>query len=160
MKHLVSTLMLVALVAGAAGFVTFRATGDKSVARALEQQDALAWLKADFKLSDAQFAAIKQLHDSYSIVCEAHCNDIMLAVRARNELKASGQKDAAVLAAAERRVEELRTICETAIAAHVRACASHMSPEAGERYLALVLPKIKDFDHQAPPDLQLNHHQH
>jgi hypothetical protein len=33
-----------------------------------------------------------------------------------------------------------------------------MSPQAGERYLALVLPKIKDFDHQAAPDLQLSHH--
>jgi len=65
-----------------------------------------------------------------------------------------------VLAAADRRVEELRTGCETAIAAHVRACASHMSAEAGERYLALVLPKIKDFDHQAAPGLHLNQHQH
>ncbi len=160
MKHLISTLVLLAVVAGAAGFVTFRATGDKHVVRALEQQDALEWLRADFKLTEAQFSAIKQLHDSYSVVCEAHCRDIMLAVRARNDLKASGQKNATVLAAAEQRVEELRTVCETAIAAHVRACASHMSAEAGARYLALVLPKIKDFDHQAPPDLQLNHHTH
>jgi hypothetical protein len=51
-------------------------------------------------------------------------------------------------------------VCESAIATHVRECAAHMSPEAGRRYLALVLPKIKDFDHQAPPDLQLNKHGH
>jgi len=160
MKHLVATLILLSALAGAVGFVAFRATGDRPVAEALAKQDAMAWLRADFKLTDDQFAAIKTLHDSYSVVCEAHCRDIMLAVRTRNELKASGQNDSSGLAAADRRVEELRTVCETAIAAHVRACASHMSAEAGDRYLALVLPKIKDFDHQAAPDLQLNHHQH
>jgi hypothetical protein len=31
-----------------------------------------------------------------------------------------------------------------------------MSPQDGQRYLALVLPKIADFDHQAAPDLHLN----
>jgi hypothetical protein len=160
MKHLVATLILLIGVAAAAGFVAFRTTGDEQVARALQKQDAMEWLRADFKLSNEQFAAIKKLHDSYSVVCEEHCRDIMLAVRARNELKANGQTDAAALAAAERRVEELRAVCESAIASHVRACAKHMSPESGERYLALVLPKIKDFDHQAPPDLQLNKHGH
>jgi hypothetical protein len=160
MKHLVSTLFLLAGVAGATGFVAYRATGDEHVAQALQKQDAMAWLRADFKLNDEQFAAIKKLHDSYSIVCEEHCRDIMRAVRARNQLKASGQPDAAALAAAERKVAELRAVCETAIASHVRECAKHMSPAAGERYLALVLPKIKDFDHQAAPDLQLNKHAH
>ena len=66
----------------------------------------------------------------------------------------------AEIASADRRVEELRLVCESAIATHVRECAAQMSPEAGQRYLALILPKIKDFDHQAPPDLQLNKHGH
>ncbi|MEO5959907.1 MAG: hypothetical protein ABIZ49_13360, partial [Opitutaceae bacterium] len=68
--------------------------------------------------------------------------------------------DTAALSAAERRLEELRSVCESAIAAHVRRCAAEMAPEAGRRYLALVLPKIKDFDHVAAPDLQLSQHQH
>jgi hypothetical protein len=68
--------------------------------------------------------------------------------------------DPAALAAADRRVEELRVVCESAIATHVRQCAAEMSPEAGRRYLALVLPKIKDFDHLAAPDLQLTPHRH
>jgi hypothetical protein len=160
MKHLVATLMLVAAVAGATGFLVFRATGDEQVTRALVKRDAMEWLRADFKLDEEQFAAIRKLHDSYSVVCEQHCRDIMNAVRARNDLKAGGQPDAAALAAADRRVEELRAVCESAIASHVRECAKHMSAEAGARYLALVLPKIKDFDHQAAPDLQLNRHGH
>ena len=160
MKNQMLTLVLVAIVAGATGYVFFRASSDGAVQQALAKQDAMEWLRADFKLTDAQFAAIKQLHDSYSVVCEEHCRDIQVATRARNALKASGQADAAALATANQRVEELRLVCESAIAAHVRQCAAHMDPEAGQRYLALVLPKIKDFDHIAAPDVQLNQHRH
>jgi hypothetical protein len=159
-KHLISTLALVVVVAAATGFVAFRTTGDGAVARALAKQDAMEWLRADFKLTDAQFAAIKTLHDAYSVVCEEHCREIMRAVRARNDLKSAAPSDAAAIAIADRRVEQLRLVCESAIATHVRECSAHMSPEAGQRYLALILPKIKDFDHQAPPDLQLNQHGH
>lgn len=160
MKHLISTLSVLGVLAVAAGVVAFRASNDRDVARALATKDAMEWLRTDFDLTATQFAAIKQLHDSYSVVCEEHCRAIQDAARARNELKASGRADGAALAQADRRVEELRQVCESAIATHVRACAAQMSPEAGRRYLALVLPKIRDFDHQAPPDLQLNLHRH
>lgn len=160
MKHLVATIALLAAAAGAAGFVAFQATSDPEVSRAPAKQDAMEWLRVDFDLNEAQFTAIKKLHDAYSVVCEEHCREIMRAVRARNELKAAPQADAPAIATAERRVEELRLVCESAIATHVRECAAQMSPEAGQRYLALILPKIKDFDHQAPPDLQLNKHGH
>ena len=72
-------------------------------------------------------------------------------------LKSAGHGDQAALAAAEARLQELRTNCETAITRHVRQVATEMSPADGARYLALVLPKIADFDHQAVPDLHLNH---
>ena len=160
MKHLVATLVLLAVAAGATGFVAFRATGDHEVARALAKRDAMEWLRADFKLTDQQFAAIKKLHDAYSVVCEEHCHEIMRAVSARNELKAAPQANASAIATADRRVEELRLACDAAIATHVRQCAALMSPEASQRYLGLVLPRIKDFDHQAPPDLQLNKRGH
>ncbi len=156
MKHLIATLALLTVVAGAAGFVTFRASHDSPVQAALARQDPMEWLRADFQLTDAQFAAIKQLHDSYSVVCEEHCRQIQVATRARAELKAANAA-APALAAANQRVEELRLVCESAIATHVRHCAAQMSPAAGERYLALVLPKIKDFDHLAAPDVQLTH---
>ena len=160
MKYLFSTLAVLAFVAAAVGFVTYRASGDAAVREALARRDALEWLRVDFRLTDAQFAKIKQLHDSYSVVCEEHCREIQEATRTRSELKATAPTDAAAIAAADRKVEHLRLVCESAIATHVRQCASEMSPEAGQRYLALVLPKIKDFDHQAAPDLQLSHSRH
>jgi hypothetical protein len=161
MKHLVLTAALIAAIAGAVGFCCFRAGGDGEVATALARNDAMAWLRSDFQLTEAQFAAIKQLHDSYSVVCEGHCRDIQEAARVRNDLKAKANVEAGALAEADRRLQELRLVCESAITTHVRRCAAEMSPEAGRRYLALVLPKIKDFDHMAAPDLLLNQqHQH
>jgi uncharacterized membrane protein len=159
-KYLFSTLALVVVLAGAVGFVTYRASGDGPVQEALSRQDAMEWLRADFQLTDEQFSAIKKMHDAYSTVCEEHCREIQQAARARREIAAAAPPDPAALAAADRRVEQLRLVCESAIATHVRQCAEVMSPEAGRRYMALVLPKIKDFDHEAAPNLQLSHSRH
>jgi len=124
---------------------------------AMAKGDAMAWLRMDFHLTDAQFAAIRELHESYAGSCEEHCRMIQEATRARNALKAAQGADAAATAAAEQKIQELRANCETAITRHVKQVAALMSPTDGQRYLDLVLPKIADFDHRAVPDLHLNH---
>lgn len=156
MKHLVFTAALTATLAGVAGFLCFSSGGDPAVMAAIEQRDAMAWLRADFQLNDAQFAAVKKIHEGYAAVCAEHCRAIQEALRVRDDLRAKGAAGASALPAAERRLEELRQVCESALAVHVRRCAAEMPAEAGQRYLALVLPKIKDFDHAAAPDLRLN----
>lgn len=155
MKYFLGTLALIAAIAAATCILTYNAIGDSALKAAVAKRDALEWLRVDFQLSDSQFEKIKQLHANYSRVCETHCLAIQEATRAHNRLKATST-DGVALAAAETQVKDLRTVCETAIVAHVRQCAEEMSPEAGRRYLALVLPKISDFDHRAPPDLQLS----
>ena len=163
MKHLALTALLVAVVAGAVGFYSFRAGVDPALAAALEERDAMAWLRADFRLTDTQFAAVKKIHEGYAAICEEHCRAIQEAVRVRNRLKTGSEGTPGALTAAEQRLEELRQVCESALAGHVRRCAAEMSPEAGQRYLALVLPKIRDFDHAAAPDIRLDSsraHQH
>lgn len=157
MKNLVTTVSLLIVLAVIAGVAAFQIAHRDDVAVALEKQDALEWLRADFDLTDPQFAAIKQLHESYAVVCEQHCQAIQEAVGTRNRLKSAAPADAAAVEAAQKRVVDLTQACETAIASHVRACAEQMSPAAAQRYLALVLPKIKEYDHQAAPDLRLDH---
>ena len=85
-RHLLLTVVLIVAVAGATAFVAFRASGDPAVQQALARQDSMEWLRTDFQLTAAQFAAIKQLHDSYSVVCEEHCREIQYAQRARAAL--------------------------------------------------------------------------
>ena len=159
MKHLVITLTVLSLVAAAVGFTAFHTAGDADVKAALEQRDAMAWLRTEFSLTDLQYQQIKTLHDSYSLECADHCRAIQEAEQTRDALKAAGA-DPARLAEANRTLQHLELVCETAIAAHVRRCAAEMSPAAAERYLALVLPKIADFDHRAPPDVGINPHRH
>lgn len=148
----VATLGFLALVAG---LLCYHLSSAPELHAAMEKGDALAWLKTDFRLDERQFAEIRRLHEAYAPSCEEHCRLIQEATEARNALQARQEADPAVVAAAERTLQELRLKCETAIAAHVRQVAAVMAPEQGERYLALVLPKIADFDHQMAPDLAL-----
>lgn len=157
MKYLTGTLMVLALLATATGFVGYRMSCDPDLHAAAAKGDAMEWLRADFYLTDVQFAAIRDLHNAYAGTCEEHCRMIQEATQVRNTLKAAQAADADTMLAAEQRIQELRIRCETVITRHVREVAALMSPADGERYLALVLPKIADFDHKAAPDLHLNH---
>ncbi len=155
MKYFLVTVALIAAIAVATCVLTYHVVEDPAVKAAVARRDALAWLRADFHLTDAQFARIKHLHTEYARVCEEHCRAIQEATRTLNQVKATAH-DRSAVATAEIHAKELRMVCETAIVSHVRQCAKEMSPEAGQRYLALVLPKIPDFDHRAPPDIQLS----
>ena len=155
MKYLAATLGLLLAAAVAIGAVCYRMGCDPVLHAAARKGDAMEWLRADFHLNDQQFAAIRQLHDGYSSACDEHCRRIQEAVKARKALLAGGATPGEIQAA-DRQLKELRTICETAIDSHVRQVAALMPPEDGRRYLALVLPKIANFDHQAAPDLRLN----
>jgi hypothetical protein len=160
MRFFVKTLALVTVVAVATGLISYRLNSETALQAALGQRDALAWLRTDFQLNETQFARVRALHASYSNVCEQHCRAIQEAAHTRNALRDSGGGNAAALASAEKRLQDLRQICETAIAVHVREVAAQMSPESGQRYLALVLPRISNFDHRAAPDLQITSHRH
>ena len=158
MKYLFATLALIAAAAGTTWFVGYRMGTQRDVHEAVQKRDALEWLRRDFELTDAQFVAVKKLHESYAVVCEEHCRAIQEAARHRNALKAKSPADPAAIAAAEKKLGELREVCETAIATHVREVAAQMSQEQGQRYLAMVLPKIRDFDHQGAANLRVEHH--
>lgn len=156
MRYLFATIALIVAAASTTWFVCYRMSAEPAVLQAVQKGDSLKWLRTDFNLNEAQFAAVKRLHDSYAIVCEDHCRAIQDASRQRNALQAQ-TSDPATLAAAEKKLAELRLVCETAIATHVREVATQMSPEQGSRYLALVLPKIRDFDHRGAADLRVEH---
>jgi len=157
MKYLLGTVALIVLAAAALGLVSYRLTCEPAVHAAAQKGDAMQWLRDDFHLDDRQFAAVRELHDSYAGTCEEHCRMIQEATKARDAVAAAAGGDPAAVAAAERKVQELRAVCESAIAIHVRQVAALMTPADGRRYLALVLPKIASFDHTAAPDLHLNH---
>jgi hypothetical protein len=130
----------VVLVAAAAAFgASFMLNDNPDLRRAARAGDAMAWLRTEFRLDDAQFAAVRKLHDDYGAVCAEHC----LAITNARE----GTAAAAELA-------RLEKACVDAMTAHFRRVAAVMAPAQGERYLATVLPRIAAYEHANAPTVQ------
>ena len=136
MKYWLLTL-LGAVVAGAGSYGVFYALNREPPAlrTAARDGDAMEWLRVEFKLNDEQFHAIQKLHAEYGTVCARHCAAIMAAEK-RGE------------------VQSLESACVQSMNDHFHRVAALMSPEQGERYLAIVLPRVADYDHRGAPNLQ------
>ena len=77
MRNLLITAGVVMAACALAFGVFFALNDDAALRRAARENDAMAWLRAEFRLDEAQFAAIKKLHDDYGVVCGEHCAAIM-----------------------------------------------------------------------------------
>ena len=140
MKNFWLTLLVV-LAAGAVAFGMFYMMNDNPAVRhAAREHDAMAWLRAEFHLKDTQFAAIKQLHDDYGAVCSQHCMAIM-------EAKRRSAPEADVMA--------LEKVCVDSMTEHFQRVAALMPAREGERYLAIVLPRVSGYAHEGAPTLQV-----
>jgi hypothetical protein len=140
MRNFLITLGLVLLVCGAAFGVSYLMSDDPAIRAAAREGDALAWLRAEFRLDEAQFAAVRRMHEEFSIECSKHCAAIV-AARER-------QAPAAEIAA-------LENFCVGEMRKHFRQVAAQMAPAQGERYLAVVLPRLADHSHQGAPTLRV-----
>lgn len=140
MKNWVLTIAI-ALVACAASFGAFYVLNREPPAlrAAARAGDAMEWLRAEFKLTDEQYAAIKKLHDDYGSVCSQHCSAIMAAEKR---------------GAPRGEVTALENECVKSMTEHFRRVAGLMSAQEGERYLAIVMPRVKDYDHRGTPNLE------
>ena len=140
MKNWLLTLVI-ALVACAVSFGAFYVINREPAALrdAARAGDALQWLRVEFKLTDAQYATIKHLHEQYSAVCTDHCNEIMAAEKR---------------GASPAEVRALENACVESMTDHFKRVAAVMSPNEGRRYLAIVMPRIHDYDHRGAPTLQ------
>lgn len=135
---------LVALGVCALSFGAFYALNREPapVRAAVESGDPMEWLRVEFKLTDDQFNAVQALHDQYGVVCARHCAAIMAAEKR---------------GAPRTEVAALEQVCVQSMTEHFRRVAGLMSPEQGERYLAVVLPRVHDYDHRAAPDVRARH---
>jgi hypothetical protein len=141
-KNWIVTL-IVAVAAAAISFGVFYSVNCEPAAlrAAAREGDAMEWLRVEFKLNDAQFAAIRKLHDEYGTVCATHCAAIVAA-----------QKRSAPRA----EVAALESECVRSMTEHFHRVAALMPAGQGERYLAIVMPRILDYDHQGgAPNVQV-----
>lgn len=132
-------ILLAGLVAGVVAYagIYLHAT---SVQCSMERSShpELTWLKAEYHLSNAQFAQIVQLHDAYHPKCAELCRRI-------DEQNAKVQRLLDATNAVTPQIKEalaesarLRTECESAMLQHFYEVSQAMPPEQGKRYLAWV----------------------
>ena len=140
MKNFLITLGIMLAACAVAFGVFYAASADRALLAAAREGDPMAWLRVEFRLNEPQFAGIKQLHDDYSMVCSRHCAAIMEA-RER-------QAPAAEIAALEK-------TCVDAMTGHFRQVAALMPAREGERYLAMVLPRVAGYSHERAPNVRV-----
>jgi hypothetical protein len=140
-RNLLITLVIALVACVVAYGVSFALSDNRAMHAAVRQGDAMAWLRVEFRLTDAQYEAVRKLHEDYSVICGEHC--------------------AAIMEARERRapvaeVTALEKFCVDAMKGHFRRVAALMPPEQGERYLAMVLPRIAGYTHQGAPNVRVS----
>lgn len=129
--------LLGALLLGGAVFaVCYWGASRARLAAGNRTPDELAWLAHEFKLTDAEVARIRPLHEAYLPKCEAMC--ARLATKNR-ELADVLRGATNVPPEAERMLAEaaaLRAECQAQMLRHFQEVARAMPPEQGGRYLA------------------------
>jgi hypothetical protein len=146
---------LVAVLALAAGCVAYLCVRDPLPAVASAHGDALLWLRHEFNLPPDKMARIEAMHAAYQTVCDEHCRQIRESRAGLRQLQASSAPEAEI-AAATARDQELDLLCRTSLQGHMREVAGVIGGADGERYLAIVLPRIATFDHSGAPPLDLD----
>lgn len=132
-------ILLLGLLLGVSGFTGFYYLGT-APGRSLmcKPQPELAWLKQEFKLSDAEFARISRMHQAYLPQCRERCRRI-------EALNLKLQQSLALATNMTPEIEELvrqrarmRADCETEMLKHFLAVSRTMPPAEGRRYLEWV----------------------
>jgi hypothetical protein len=108
----------------------------------------LAWLKAEFRLGDAEFDRICKLHDEYLPDCREMCRRIDQKNEELGSLLAAGSGVTPALEQALTEVAQLRVECQKRMLRHFHAVSQTMPAEQGRRYLAWMREKtlLPSFD--------------
>jgi hypothetical protein len=97
--------------------------------------DDLAWLRQEFRLSDAEMARVRKLHDGYLPKCGEMCERIAAK---RREVDQALLGATNVTPLAEQKLVELGTLraqCQAQMLHHFAEVSQVMPPEQGRRYL-------------------------
>lgn len=123
-----------------------------SSVRSLQQSDKpeLAWLKEEFKLSDAEFERVSELHAAYLPQCRDMCREIDAHNVKLQTLLSGATNMTPEITAALTESSRLRSECQTMMLRHFFQVSQTMPPEQGRRYLAWMKEKafLPNYDMQ------------
>lgn len=147
-------ILAVALLAGGFSYFCFHYTLSMSGLH-VREHDSLLWVRQEFKLSGEKLARVEALHQAYELICAEHCLAIAESREALTRAQAAHGSPAQIAAAAAK-VKEVDALCLASTEAHIREVAAVIGGEEGRRYLAIVLPRVANFDHRGPASLDLH----
>jgi hypothetical protein len=132
-------ILLGGLAVGLIGYtwIYLRAT---SLPLLMEQSSCpeLAWFKSEYRLTDAQFAAITRLHEAYRPHCAEMCRRIDEQNAKVQQLLAAANVVTPEIKQALAEAARLRAECQSAMLQHYYETSRQMPQEQAERYLAWV----------------------
>jgi hypothetical protein len=105
----------------------------------------LTWLATEFSLSPTQAAKIQALHDAYTPLCAQHCASIL-----DTKSKIATARSPALKTEAQVELQHLIATCHDSTQAHLQAVAAAMEPTQGQRYLAMIGPRLSAHQHAEP----------
>ena len=114
-----------------------------SPVRGLQHSDKpeLAWLKEEFKLSDAEIKRVSELHAAYLPQCRDKCREIDEQNVKLQTLLSGATNMTPEITGALTESSRMRTECQTMMLRHFFQVSQTMPPEQGRRYLAWVNEK-------------------
>jgi hypothetical protein len=134
-----AAILLLGVLLGAAGFIGFYYLGTTACRDMMrEPQPELAWLRQEFKLSDAEFARISELHAAYLPQCATRCQRISEQNEKLQELFPLATNLTSEIQELLVERARLRANCEAEMMRHFLEVSRTMPPEQGRRYLAWV----------------------
>lgn len=154
-------IMLLGLGLGTAAFSGFYYLGTASTREMMhETQPELAWLKAEFKLSDADFERITALHEGYLPQCAERCRVIEEQNAKLKELLTGNRTVTPEIQNLLRERAKTRADCEAEMLRHFQEVSRAMPPEQGRRYLAWVQEQtvLRAQAMEARHDSNTHHH--
>lgn len=101
-------------------------------------QPALAWLRQEYQLTDAQYARVRDLHEAYQAKCMEMCRKIDAKNAQLHKLLAATNVVTPEINRALAESAQLRVECQGAMLQHFYEISQGMSPEQGKRYLTWV----------------------
>src|SRR6266850_1430660 len=135
-------ILVFGLVAAAAayGCVYFVCTAP---ARSLQNREKpeLAWLQAEFQLSDPEFKRVSELHAAYLPQCQEMCRQIDAQNQEVQKLLSGATNMTPQIEAALAESARLRSACQQMMLQHFFQVSQRMPPAQGLRYLSWVKEK-------------------
>ncbi len=102
----------------------------------LRPTDDLEWLRMEFRLTDAELAPVRRLHEGYLPKCREFCARIDARKRELQALLDSGTNSPSAIEQKLVEIGTLRAQCQSAMIQHFCEVSQVMPPAQGRRYLA------------------------